>query len=221
MAKRIVFFFLILILGMPNPSNVGFVKGQIAYDRVVQNVDKVRASKPKKPGYSTSRSDVKRNDFNQEKSAIRFELSPHFLSEAGGSYKEGGPISLRCTFVNISAHPQDIVLSDHNDYSGTLPFPVGLVARVWDSSGELITENEISKEGWWSSYYGSSGVFFEKPGDRIRLAPKDKVIRIVPLDMVLRGCKALPDGLKAGRYSVQLSINNMLSNKIELIIRAQ
>jgi hypothetical protein len=130
-------------------------------------------------------------------------------------------VSLRCTFVNTTTKRQQILLSDHNDYSGTLPFPIGLRARVWNSSGELITKNEISGEGWWSWSYNSSAIFFERPGDRITLRPKEKVIRIVPLDQVLRGCKTLPDGLKPGGYSVQLGLDDLVSNKIEFTIRSK
>ena len=158
---------------------------------------------------------------SQKEPAIKFELNPHFLAENGGSYREGGPVSLRCTFVNTTTERQEILLSDHNDYSGTLPFPVGLRARVWASSGELVTKNEISPEGWWSWSYNSSAVFFERPGDRITLRREEKVIRIVPLDEVLRGCKTLPEGLKPGRYSVQLKLGELVSNKIEITIRSK
>jgi hypothetical protein len=150
---------------------------------------------------------------------IRFEIGPHFLSEEGGSYKQGGSIYVRCIFLNVSSKTQTILLSDHDDYAGTRPFPFGLLARVWNPSGEVITTNEFDAEGWWSSEYGSSAIFFEKPGDRILLKPGAKVVRIVPLDLLLQGCKTIPHGLSAGQYSVQLSIGKLISNKIEIKIR--
>ncbi len=150
---------------------------------------------------------------------IGFEIAPHFLKEGGGSYTSGGAISIRCVFRNNSSRRQYVVLSDHDDYSGTLPYPIGLKAKVWDASGTLLSANEISSEGWWSSYFLSGTNYVEKPGDRIFLKPGEYVIRIVPLDVVLQGCRDLKSGLSRGRYFVQFSLDDLESNKIELSIR--
>ena len=157
---------------------------------------------------------------NANKSAIKFEATSHFLYEAGGSYVEGQDISLRCTFVNTGKRPQSILLIDHNDYSGTLPYPIGMAVRIWDASGTLLTANEFDSEGWWSSYYFSASAHFEKPGDRISLKPGDKVVRVVPLHIMLRGSKTLPNGLPRGRYMLQLSLQNLVSNKFEITVRS-
>ncbi len=217
METRMIFLLLVLVVVGSNLVSNGFTHGQIA-DSSKAGSAMDSKSRLNDSTVSRPRADSKQKDQRRPKRAIRFELHPHLVAEEGGSYKEGERVSLRCTFVNTSSRSQKILLSDHNDYSGTLPFPVGLVARVWDSSGELITRNEYSQEGWWSWSYYSSAVFSERPGDRITLAPQEKVIRIVPLDVLLQGCQTLPEGLKPGRYSVQLMIDNMVSNKIEIMI---
>ncbi len=220
METRMIFLSLVLVLIGSNLVHIGFAHGRIAdSSKVVLAMDSKSGQNDRT--FSRLRPDSKAKDQRRSKRAIRFELHPHFVAEEGGSYKEGGPVSLRCTFVNTSSRPQKILLSDHNDYSGTLPYPHGLAARVWDSSGELITKNEYSQEGWWSWSYYSSAIFFERPGDRITLPPQEKVIRIVPLDVLLQGCKTLPEGLKPGRYSVQLMLDNMVSNKVEIMIRGK
>jgi hypothetical protein len=159
------------------------------------------------------------NNQGGSKTVIKFEISPHFMREEGGAYHEGGPISIRSVFVNAGAKQQSIVLSDHDDYSGTLPFPVGVRAKVWDSLGKVLTENDNSDEGWWTSYYLSASTYEEKPGDKILLKPGEKVVRIIPLDIMLRGCKGFPNGVLSGRYTVQLSIEGITSNKTEIMIK--
>lgn len=220
MITRIIFHSLVLFLVVSEMTDTGVALGKkTARSRVVLGIP----SKSKSINFTflSFRVNTLPTDPSQKEPPIKFELHSHFLGENGGSYREGGPVSLRCAFVNTSARRQEILLADHNDYSGTLPFPIGLLARVWDSSGELITTNEISPEGWWSWSYNSSAVFFERPGDSITLRPKEKVIRIVPLEAVLRGCKTLPEGLKPGRYSVQLKLGDLVSNKIEITIKSK
>ena len=156
---------------------------------------------------------------NANQNTVTFEIASHFLYEAGGSYVTGQPISLRSTFTNTGKNTGNILLNDHNDYSGTLPYPIGMAVRVWDASGTLLTVNEFDSEGWWSSYYYSASAHVEKPGDRIYLKPGQQVIRIVPLHIMLRGCTTLPNGLLPGRYTVQLSVHDLVSNKIEITVR--
>ena len=216
MITRMIFLSLVLFLMISEMTDARVTLGKIAgRSREVLAVDS--QTKPNNLTSLNFRNTIT-TDLNRNESPIKFELHPHLLAENGGSYREGGPVSLRCAFVNTSSRRQKILLADHNDYSGTLPFPIGLLARVWDSSGELITKNDLSPDGWWSWSYNSSAVFFERPGDTITLRPKEKVTRIVPLEAVLRGCKTLPEGLKPGRYSVQLKLGDLVSNKIEITI---
>jgi hypothetical protein len=162
---------------------------------------------------------VGNNNQGTSRPMIKLEISPHFLQEEGGAYHEGGPISIKAVLVNAGGKRRSILLADHNDYSGTLPYPVGLRAKVWDSQKKIVTENDISDEGWWTSYYLSSSSYEEKPGDKIFLNPGEKVVRIIPLDIMLRGCETLPHGLPSGNFLVQLSLGGIVSNKTEIVVK--
>jgi len=70
---------------------------------------------------------------------------------------------------------------------------------------------------WWTSYFHESGCRCpEMPGDRITLKPREKVVRIVPLAVVLRGLDNLQGGLKAGDYAVELKLGDIISNRMNL-----
>jgi len=87
------------------------------------------------------------------------------------------------------------------DYNGTLPYPMGFMAKVSDKDGVVLTRTATFGD-WWTSYFDESGCRCpEMPGDRITLKPREKVVRIVPLAVVLRGMDNLRGGLKAGDYA--------------------
>lgn len=135
----------------------------------------------------------------------------------GDDYEEGGPISIRCTFKNMGHSAITFLLADHHGYHGTLPYPVGMAARVTDAEGQIITYVREFGE-WWTQYYDWSTTFQEMPGDRIELKPNQQVVRIVPLDKMLSGLAHLPEGLKAGEYIVELELGGVISNKMKIKI---
>jgi hypothetical protein len=49
------------------------------------------------------------------------------------------------------------------------------------------------------------------PGDRITINPGAKVVRIVPLAIVLRGLAPL----KAGEYDVEFNLGDIVSNRLK------
>lgn len=136
-----------------------------------------------------------------------------------GGDEAGEDFNLRCIFENRSKKAVTLLLADHNDYSGTMPYPVGLKARVIDTEGNVLTHTSDFGD-WWTWHYMSSDGYREMPGDRITLKPGQKVVRIVPLAMVLRGLVHLERGLRAGEYAVELKIGEITSNQMKIKVLA-
>jgi len=147
-------------------------------------------------------------------------------------FMEDGSLPLVCRFKNKAKRNAAITLKDHDEYHGTLPYPTGLMARVVDESGTVVTRNDVTKDDWWSSYavwsqFCVSSTASEEclmPGDTITLKPGEEVIRIVPLARVLQGNRQRPDGLRAGKYAVQLKLvlgerRSLLSNELAIEVR--
>ena len=132
----------------------------------------------------------------------------------GGS-EEGSALNIRCTFRNKSTKSLTFLLADHSDYHGTLPYPIMMSSRIIDSNGNVLTHTEDFGD-WWTSYILSSQSYQEMPGDRITLRPGEKVIRIVPLKSVLAGLRNLPNGIKAGKYTVELKLGDIVSNQLHI-----
>jgi hypothetical protein len=84
-----------------------------------------------------------------------------------------------------------------------------------------LTSNDVHKNEWWNWFYLSSQMPVEEPGDRIAIPPGKHVTRVVPLDVLLRGCPLLPDGLPAGRFAVQLRLGDVVSNVLEIDVAAK
>jgi hypothetical protein len=129
---------------------------------------------------------------------------------------EGDDLNIRCTFKNRSKKTVRLLLADHNDYTGAKPFPYGLKARVTDGNGEVIT-NSIDMGDWYTSHYYAEGNMLETPADYVRLRPGEQVVRIVPLAVVLKDLRLENwEGLKAGKYTVQLRLGAVISNGLSL-----
>jgi len=164
---------------------------------------------------------AKRSERLAQDREISFEIRPAGEATPGSErYVAGEPISIRCVWRNTREWPVSIDLKDHDDDHGTLDYPVSLSARVLDSAGTVLTENENADHGWWSWYFLWSTTFERMPGDVVTLKPGEEVVRIVPLDKVLWGVDALPGGLSEGTYIVQLSLGmgRVVSNQLEIEI---
>jgi hypothetical protein len=137
-----------------------------------------------------------------------------------GGNEEGSALNIRCTFRNESTKALTFLLADHSDYHGTLPYPIRMSARIIDSNGNVLTHTEDVGD-WWTSYILSSQSYREMPGNRVTLRPGENVIRIVPLKSVLAGLRNLPNGLKAGKYTVELKLGDIVSNplKINVVVK--
>ena len=60
-------------------------------------------------------------------------------ARANSSYVAHQPISIKYVWKNESKKEATILLSDHHSYHGTLGYPVGMAARVFDSGGRVPT----------------------------------------------------------------------------------
>src|ERR1043166_1078443 len=159
---------------------------------------------------------------------VTFEISTAGWAESfgrDGAYAVGKPISIRCVFRNTGAEPVTLSLKDHDQYHGTLPYPQGVQARVEDSDHKVLTGNKADKQGWWTSFYLSSQLSSDEPGDNVTIPPGEKVTRVVPLDEVLKGCDGLPNGLLVGHFVVQLRLFGpelrVESNRLKITEAAQ
>jgi hypothetical protein len=130
---------------------------------------------------------------------------------ANGGYVVGKPISIKCVIENRGSSEEKILLQDHHEYHGTLPFPTGMTTTVWDADGKVLAER-------WSQYVLWSTTFVEMPGDRITLLPSSKVTRIVPLEQVLVGSQV---HLAAGTYKVRLEIPEAQSNVLAIVLKEE
>jgi hypothetical protein len=129
-------------------------------------------------------------------------------------YVEGQDLPIRLTFRNVSKTQITFTLAE-NDKD-----PPGFIwARVWDSKGNLLTQNDTLKDGWWTFWVTWSSTYTEKPSDRINLLRGEKYSRTVNLRGLLAGCPGLPRGLKAGTYRVQLALDPDVSNEIMITIK--
>jgi len=100
-----------------------------------------------------------------------------------------------------------------------LPYPLEVAIRVLNAAGKVLSANEedSSCQGWWSWYYVWNTSFEPRmPGDTITIPPGGEVIRIVPIDQVLAMCPGLKSGLPQGTYTIQLRVNEYLSNPLQI-----
>jgi hypothetical protein len=149
---------------------------------------------------------------------IEFRIYPHkpTVSASSISYRAGGSIKVRCVWRNAGKNPTALDLVDRDDYHKT-NWPPMMSARITDAQGHVLTNNEYYAEGWWTSYL--SGGFIRE--NLITLKPGEELTRVVPLDKILLRAPKLPGGLKAGTYFIELSLGELVSNKVEIKVVAK
>ena len=164
-----------------------------------------------------------RGQANHPSRNIELTIHPHSWAtsrETDYSYLAGKTIRIRCVWKNKGKEAATILLKDHDSYHGTLSYPVGMKTRVRDSNGNVRTSTHEFGE-WWSNYILWSTLFPETPGDRITLRPNEEVVRIVPLDEVLLGMDGLENGLQEGEYTVELKLDEIVSNELRIKVKAK
>jgi hypothetical protein len=139
-----------------------------------------------------------------------------------GMDQEGDDLNIRCTFLNKSKRVIAFLLADHTNHIGAKPYPYGLKTRITDAGGQVLTHT-IDMGDWWTSHYYDppDGYGAEKPGDRVTLKPDEKVVRVVPLAAMLRDLEEGWNGLKSGKYVVQIKLGEIVSNRLTLAVMAR
>ena len=94
---------------------------------------------------------------------------------------------LRCSWRNVDSAPVAFLLKDHDDYHGTLSYPVGLQVRLTGPDGRVLTANSCFADGWWDFSCLCSQLSPLMPGDIIVLQPRETVSRKFALSDVLLG----------------------------------
>jgi hypothetical protein len=126
-------------------------------------------------------------------------------------YAEGEPVTVRLTFKNTGKKRTTFILPN----KGSDP-PGFITARAWDEQGMLLTQNDTLEDGWWTVLTQVSSVYREKKSDRISLKPGEAYAFTIDLGRLLRGCRCILDGLRAGTYRVQFSYGAVFSNEVEI-----
>ena len=160
-----------------------------------------------------------RGQSNSPAPNIEFTIQTAGWAKSRESYPAGESIHIRCVWKNKGKGAATFLLADHDSYQGTLPYPVGMKAKVTYPNHVVLTDTPTFGE-WWSSYILTSSMFTEMPGDRVTLKPNEEVVRIVPLDEVLRGIDGLEKGLPEGDYAVELKLGDIVSNRLWIKIKA-
>ena len=154
---------------------------------------------------------------------VRGEQTRGVTLEIGPSmnYTVDGPISIRCVLKNPTDREQTISLKEHDKYHGRLPYATSVTAKVIDAWGTVLTRERPPRDNdWWTFYTVWSTVFLDDmPGDRVTMPPGSELVRRIPLREVLLGCPSLEEGLPAGLYDVQVSIDGIISNVLQIRIR--
>ena len=137
-----------------------------------------------------------------------------------GMDQEGEDLNIRCTFLNKSKRVINFLLADHTNHIGAKPYPYGLKTRLTDATGQVLTHT-IDMGDWWTSHYYDPPDNGEKPGDRVTLKPGEKVVRVVPLAAMLRDLEEGWNGLKSGKYVVEIKLGEIISNRLTLAVMAR
>lgn len=159
----------------------------------------------------------------KSETGIEFEIS---LQDSSKIPVEGDEIYIAGVFKNVSTDSRTIAILDYelkpNQPKRKLKYPIGLFAKAVDSSGKVLTENTSFSNGWWTSDCdGGAFYLLEELGEVVTLKPSEKVTRVIPLNSLLRECFASPksEDLPAGRNTIQLRLNNLVSNKLEIEVK--
>ena len=125
------------------------------------------------------------------------------IETPGGDGQASGDLNIHCTFANGTKNDAFLWLPDHKY--------VGFSARVTDLKSNVLTRTRDFGD-WWTSDYTVSERLKGPPDGEIILKPGEKVVRVVPLAIILGG---LPP-LSPGEYDVELRSGDIVSNRLRL-----
>jgi hypothetical protein len=145
----------------------------------------------------------------------------------GNHFPAGRPIPIQLAVINHGTTSTEVRLKDHGKDGGQEPL-WGLAARVADKTGKLLTrdERDVHGDDWWSGAIAAAdcaGKECEMPGDRVSIPPGQTVLRKAELDALIANCPGLARGLDyvklpPGTYTVQLSLNGLISAPIQIVV---
>jgi hypothetical protein len=162
----------------------------------------------------------------EPKSGLELTIKPLGWGEEGRHFPAGRPIPIQLTVTNHGPASAEVRLKDHSKEGGQEPL-WGVAARVSDKAGRLLTRDEHDAHGddWWSPAVTDPcvGKECEMPGDRVSIPPGQSVRRMTELGALIANCPGLTRGLDhiqlpAGTYTVQLSLNGLISAPIQILV---
>ena len=162
------------------------------------------------------------------KPGLELTLKPLGWGKEGDHYPAGRPIPIQLVLTNRGTLFPEVRLRDHGKDGGQEPL-WGVAARVADKTGKLLTRDprDVHGDDFWSSALASAdscaGAECEMPGDRVTIPPGKAVLRKVDLSALIASCPGLlrgldPVPLPAGTYTVQLSLNGLVSGPIQIVV---
>lgn len=154
-------------------------------------------------------------------------LKPLGYGQVDGRYPAGQPILLQLVITNDKPVPVELWLKDHGKNGDQEPL-WSLAARITDKEGKLLTRDECCPDAdeWWTSAVIISDSCgpreCEMPGDYVTLAPGQTVLRTAELNALVWNCPALRKmsrtSLPAGTYDVQLTVDDLVSEPIRIVV---
>jgi hypothetical protein len=123
---------------------------------------------------------------NPTQDQIEFTVSLDAPLKGSAGKESDAPISVICSWKNVSSSPVEILLKDHDSSLGTLEYPYGIMARITNQDGAVLTATSAISDGYWGSSAGTmlrlSSIM---PGDVVTIRPGETVVRKFVLDSVL------------------------------------
>lgn len=162
----------------------------------------------------------------QPKPGLELTIKALGLGEEGRHFPAGRPVPLQLVLTNKGPASTEVRLKDHGKDGGQEPL-WGVAARVSDKTGRLLTrdERDVHGDDYWSPAISDPcmGKECEMPGDRVSIPPGQTVRRMTELGSLIASCPGLTRGLDhiqlpAGTYTVQLSLNGLISAPIQIVV---
>ena len=148
--------------------------------------------------------------------------APLTLSATAGAdrFEAKSAVPVTLAIENTSGKKLKFAFQEKDVNGKPLPFPADLTVRVVDGAGRVITENDESKDEWWSVYHTWPSVIFARKAskDRVTLDPGERVERTIDLHQILEGLETESGDLPAGTYVVQFALKGMTSNELTIDI---
>jgi hypothetical protein len=132
--------------------------------------------------------------------------------------RTGDPIRAVLTLRNSGGRKLKPIFQERDAQGRPLPYPYGLTVRVLGDGGRILTENDVSKDQWWSWYYTWPQVNLVRKAskNRVDLKPGKEIVRTIDIAKVLEGCAFAVDGVPPGEYVIDFTLNGLRSNQVTL-----